>query len=176
MLSPQQTRRNRKLFAIALAAAGVVLILSALRIVHRQYAIMESWPRVNATVLSSRLAQKDTYTASKYLVTAYWPVVEVKYEVGGTVYDRQASYAAKSDVRADWQPVVAELKPGSSHLLPYDPDHPDDIIVGAHWNLAHLGLAAALLVPGIVLLLIGLVVAINKPGSGNRRPPGFVSP
>ena len=164
--------KGGKIVAAVLAGVGIVLIYLGIHTVFNQYAMMHRWPRANALVLSSELAHKTSTTTRRNSVTIYWPVVRLKYSVGGKEYVRPATYAAKSNIRSDWQPIVAQLKPGTAHLLPYNPDDPAEIHIGMRWNFSNLALAGFLILPGIVLALIGLFIAASKPSAtrGTAQP------
>ncbi len=163
---PETDREKGSRFVAAVfAGVGIVLIYLGTHLVFNEYATMHQWPRANALVLSSELAQKTSMTARNSLVTYYWPVVRLKYSVSGKEYVRPATYAAKSNIRSDWETVVAQLKPGTTHLLPYNPQDPAEIHVGVRWNFANLALAGFLILPGIVLMLVAAVIAISKPSA-----------
>jgi hypothetical protein len=83
--------------------------------------------------------------------------------VAGTQYTGPAHYAAKSNVRSDWQTVVDDLKPGTRHRLPYNPSDPADIRIGVRWNLANLAFAGVMIVPGFVLVLLALALLASRP-------------
>lgn len=164
-MSAANRKTGSKIVAAIFASAGVLLIYFGVHAIFSQYAVMHRWPKANALVLSSALAHETSNTGRQHMVTAYWPVVRLKYSVGGKEYVRPATYAAKSDIRSDWQTVVAQLKPGTTHHLPYNPDDPGEIHIGVRWNFANLALAGFLILPGIVLALIGLFIAISKSGA-----------
>ena len=162
---PNVRRRARsvRVFIALIGLFGLLLVWLGVRTALGQYAIMHRWPKANALVLSSELAHRASRTSRNTPTTIYWPVVRLKYTVGGKQYVTLAGYAAKSNIRSDWQPVVADLKPGTYHLLPYNPENPADVQIGAKWNLAHLGLAVMLVLFGGVFLLLALVGLLSRP-------------
>lgn len=170
-LSAAQLNRNRQVLAALMGLAGLVLIALGVREGWNQFAVMHRWPKAGALVLSSDLAHAESVGTRNSYVTVYWPVVRLEYSVQGKHYVGLAHYAAKSDIRSDWQPVVDDLKPGTTHSLPYDPKDPSDIRIGVRWNFANLGLAGFLILPGAVLALIALGLLASRGGSTSNPSP-----
>jgi Protein of unknown function (DUF3592) len=144
--------------ALPTCAIGAAAILGGIHFGRKPYAIMKTWPKADALVVTSEVAQKDEKDGG----TLYWPRVMLQYSVAGKEYTRVADQSGATSSHAAIQKVVDSLPPGTRHLLPYDPAHPQEIYVGAGWDLQTFGLPGFLLLFGLAFILPSLVVILKS--------------
>jgi hypothetical protein len=117
---------------------------------RQHYAMMTSWPRANALVVASQVAEGRDSKGNR----SYWPRVTLKYSVAGKEYVQVAERpGASSGSRSGAQEVVDGLQPGTHHLLPYNPDNPGKIYVDIGWNFSNFGFFGVFLLAGVVSML-----------------------
>jgi Protein of unknown function (DUF3592) len=146
------------LIAVPTCAIGAAAILGGIHFGRKPYVIMKTWPKANALVVSSEVAQKDEKDGG----TLYWPRVKLQYSVGGKEYARVADQSGATSSHTAIQKVVDSLPPGTHHLLPYDPANPQEIYVGAGWDLQTFWLPGFLLLFGFAFMLPGLVLILKS--------------
>jgi Protein of unknown function (DUF3592) len=138
--------------AVPAALIGTAAILAGIHFGRRPYAIMKTWPKANALVVTSEVAEKDEKNGG----TLYWPRVKLQYTAGGKEYTQIADQSGATSSHAAIQKVVDALPPGTHHLLPYDPANPGDIFVGAGWDFQTFLLPGFLLLFGLAFMLPAL--------------------
>jgi len=166
-MSADRSNSNRGCLAAVFGLAGLVLLGLGARALFDEFAALHHWPKAEALVLSSELAHAESRARRNTPVVVYWPVVKLKYSVDGKQYIGLAHYAAKSDIRSDWQTVVDDLRPGTRHRLPYNPNDPSDVRIGVRWNFANLAFAGFMIVPGALLGLLAMALLASRPGRRN---------
>lgn len=117
---------------------------------RRNYAMLKTWPRADALVVSSQVAERLDSKGRK----SYWPRVTLKYNVAGKDYVRVAERpGASAGPHSGAQEVVGGFQPGTRHLLPYNPSNPGKIYVDIGWNFSNFGFFGVFLLAGVVVML-----------------------
>jgi hypothetical protein len=120
---------------------------------RQNYAMMKTWPRADALVIASEVAEQHSTSEGK-AETTYWPRVTLKYTVAGNQYVQVAERpGASSGSRSRAQDVVDGLQPGTHHLLPYNPASPQKIYVSTGWTFGNFGFFGVFVLAGFLALL-----------------------
>jgi Protein of unknown function (DUF3592) len=151
---------------------GVGMIAGSIYWAHREYAALRPWPRTDAVVISSKVMEESG--SSHGGAEQYYPLVELKYAVGGKEYTKTTSADSATDSPFRAQREVAGLPPGKHLRVPYNPADPSDVDLGVGWNFSTIGGPALLLLMGLVFALMGLWSVI-KPVVGARVAAPFGS-
>jgi Protein of unknown function (DUF3592) len=131
---------------------GVGIIVGSIYWARRQYAALKTWPRADAEVISSQVAERNGEHGS----TEYWARVKLSYTVGGKEYSKIAGTGSSSSSLSTIREQVDKMHPGTHLQVPYNPADPYDIALGAGWNFSTFGLPLVGVLTGLALVLISL--------------------
>jgi Protein of unknown function (DUF3592) len=142
---------------------GVGIIVGSFYWGRRQYTALETWPRVDAVVVSSQVAETmgEANDTGKY-----WARIKLKYSVGGKEYSKIAGTGSSTSSRSTAREEVAKMPPGTHLMLPYNPADPYEIKLGVGWNFSTFGLPLMGVLTGLALVLFSLWSVIRPARTG----------
>jgi Protein of unknown function (DUF3592) len=106
---------------LALAVIGAGIIAGSIYWAHRQYVALKRWPRADAVVVSSQVAETMGEASN---TGEYWARIKLKYTVGGKEYSKIASTGSSTSSHSTVREEVDKMPPGTHLMLPYNPADP----------------------------------------------------
>lgn len=140
------------LVQLGLAALIVAVSLRGLRALWREYG-SRNWPRVQATVLESRVVEAP-FGMRRGLVGSHLWAVRYRYRVNGRVYESEPQLPFGATIERSARMMAERFPPGSTFPVRHDPADPTHAMLAkdTRFVLVQLLTRAALL----VLLLAAL--------------------
>ncbi len=139
------------------AALGIVMLLAAVWTANRQYTILNHWPRVEAEVAASRVAQGPDSEGTPM----YRAAIEFRYTVGGKEFSTPSSSNINTSDYASVKRQVDKYAVGSRHLIWHNPGDPNDVRFDAGYNFSFFFLPVLFAGMGIVFTGVGTLVALT---------------
>jgi hypothetical protein len=139
------------------ALAGVVLLGAGAWSGHRQYTILEAWPKVEAEVVASRVTHstsRDSKRASD--TTFYRAEIDFRYVVAGREYVTPAATSYGSSSYPEMKRIVDAHPVGSRHTVWVNPRDANDIRYDAGWTFGFFLFPLIFGGMGIVFAALGL--------------------
>jgi hypothetical protein len=151
------------LFALALGAIGVVLIVQYMRNKQKAQA-SQTWPSTPGKIIGHRIRVDETEDADGDSRVRYVPEVHFEYQVDGIVYQgKRISFGSEPDfgLRPKAQAFLESYPVESETTAYYNPDNPQEAVLSQTMRkmTAHLIVGIVLLVMMICFLcpvVIGL--------------------
>jgi hypothetical protein len=148
----------KKLIGKISVLIGIIMLLVAVWAGNRQYTILEHWPKVEAEVASSRVAQGPDSEGTMM----YKAAIEFRYVVNGKEFTTPAASNISTSSYASVKREVDKYTVGSHHLIWYDPGDPNDVRFDAGYNISFFFVPVLLGGMGIVFAGIGVAVVISS--------------
>jgi len=140
--------------AVFLLLVGVGMIVVGVHLGRKEYAIMKTWPRTDAVVVSSGVREGR----GKHGSTLYSPRLQLKYSVAGKEYVRDAEMSGwATSSRSSSQKVVDDYRPGTYCTVPYNPADPNEVHMQLGGSFHTFSGPLVALLTGFAFVLPGLL-------------------
>ena len=115
---------SSRLVGVIFALVGFMLLGLARWTTMKQYAILKTWPAVDAQVTKSRVTRFQSH--SRHPMPMYKAEIEFRYAVNGKEYLASSSTLGSSNERES-ERKIEDYAPGTMHAIRYNPGNPNDI-------------------------------------------------
>jgi hypothetical protein len=148
----------KKLLGKIFALIGILMILVAVWTGYQQHAILKQWPRVEAEVINSRVAQGPDSEGSM----TYKAAIEFRYTVNGKEFSTPASSNISTTNYAGVKRQVDRYPVGSRHLIWHNPADPNDVRFDAGYTVGFFFVPVLFGGMGILFTGIGAAVVMTS--------------
>jgi len=135
---------------------GLGFLSGAVYAGRRPYAIVKTWPTVEAQVVESELYRERTS-----LVIKSGRKVVFRYQVGGKDYTTVASSSYTFRSYKGMRELGEKYAPGTHHAIRYNPEEPSEIRFEAGYNLGTFFLPLFLGFLGVLFTGLGVVFLLT---------------
>lgn len=149
---PGIVRTLLKVVGAIFAVVGFSTLAGALYLWYSKHQKFTTWPKVEADVLRSRVAEQDSRSSEGTSTTMYRAEIEFRYEFEGQEYQTPAVASYWTSSYASMQAKADRFSPGSRHEILLNPSNPREIYFDAGSD------AGFFLVP-LILSGVGFVFA-----------------
>lgn len=131
---------------------GALLLLAGAFLGWKQNQIATVWPKVEATVIESRIVMKSQ--------TTFGAEITFRYPVGAQERTTTVTPGFETTLREAIQSKIQQFKPGSRHSIRFNPRDPNIVIFNAGYTSDFFTMPLVLSLTGLVLAAIGVAPAL----------------
>jgi hypothetical protein len=148
----------RKMVGRLFVILGILMLGAAFWTGKVQYDVLNHWPKVEAEVTSSRVAQGPDSEGTMM----YKAAVEFRYTVNGNEFSTPSSSNISTSSYASVKREVDRYAVGTRHLIWHNPDDPNDVRFDAGYTLGFFFIPVLLGGMGVVFAGIGTAVVLTS--------------
>ncbi len=131
---------------------GALLLLAGVFLGWKQNQILTTWPKVEATVIESRIVMKSP--------TTFGAEITFRYPADAKERTTTITPGFETASREKMQAKLKQFAPGSEHLVRFNPRDPDILIFNAGYTSDFFTLPLVLSLTGLVLAAVGIAPAL----------------
>jgi len=158
-------RKNLNWFAGILLLGGLAYLALAWYRGGVKYAMLKSWPTVDAQVTKSRITEEQPSGGVDY----YSAEVEIRYQVNGKEYVTPSSLGYSTSHYMETFDMRDRYAPGTHHPIRYNPSNPSDVWFPAGYESGILILTGVVGFLGVLFCAFGagsLLASRSRDGPG----------
>ena len=153
------TTMSPKLGGGIFTVIGLVMLGVAFWLGGKRVEILNSWPVVNAEVVTSELTHRRDSDGD----STYGAEIEFRFRYEGREYTAHADRGYTTSSRSSMRRVVEKFAPGTQHPIHVNPQDPPDVRFNAGYSLEFFGIPLFVGLFGLVFSGIGIAVMRSKP-------------
>jgi hypothetical protein len=148
----------RKVVGQLFVLLGILMLGAAIWTGKQQYDVLNHWPKVEAEVTSSRVAQGLDSEGTMM----YKAAIEFRYAVDGREFSAPAASNISTSNFASVKREVDRYAVGTRHPIRHNPENPNDLRFDAGYTIGFFFLPVLLGGMGIVFAGVGIAVVLTS--------------